>query len=237
MTVRLAIDTATDVGSVAVTGPGLDVREVSIANRRHAASLIPEARDLLQAIGAGWGDVGEVVVADGPGSFTGLRIGFASVRGVLAAHPHITLTTLPSLLGTAWAARIPTGDTVAALYDALRGEVFAAVYRFPGGVPEVLASPQLIAASELGALPQPRVAVGDGATAYPREVQDWVADALPQDAGGASARALLELSAMAGVADRVADPDAWDPTYGRRAAAQDRWEAQHGRPLPDPTGN
>jgi tRNA threonylcarbamoyladenosine biosynthesis protein TsaB len=233
----LAIDTATDVGAVAVSVPGSDVREVRIADRRHAAALIPEAAALLESCGVGWGDLSEIVVADGPGSFTGLRIGFASVRGVLHAHPRIALRTVPSLLGTAWAAREGDGDTVAALYDALRGEVFAAVYRFTAGVPDALVSPTLVEASALRSLPRPRVVVGDGAGAYPADVRAWVGSEPPYREGGASARALLELALVEGVTDSIVDPDAWDPTYGRRAAAQDRWEADHGRPLPDPTGD
>ncbi len=237
MTVRLAIDTATDIGAVAVSAPDGEVQEVRIADRRHAASLIPEAAGLLERCGVGWGDLSEIVVADGPGSFTGLRIGFASVRGVLHAHPRVALRTVPSLLGTAWAAREADGDTVAALYDALRGEVFVAVYRFAAGAPEALVAPTLLEASALRSLPTPRVVVGDGATAYPADVRAWVGSEPRHAKGGASARALLELAGMEGVAETIVDPDAWDPTYGRRAAAQDRWEAEHGRPLPDPTGD
>jgi tRNA threonylcarbamoyladenosine biosynthesis protein TsaB len=232
----MAIDTATEIGSVAVAVAGGDVVEVRIGDRRHATSLIPEATALLERAGAAWGDLDEIVVADGPGSFTGLRIGFASVRGVLHAHPEIAVRTIPSLLGAAWTAREGDDDTVAALYDALRGEVFVAVYRFGKDAPEELVPPTLLPVSELTSLVRPRVAVGDGVAAYAKEVRGWIG-AETVSHGGASARALLELAVLEGVAGPVLDLDAWDPTYGRQAAAQDRWEAKHGRPLLDPSGD
>lgn len=237
MSVRLAIDTATDVGCVALASADGSVREVRITDRRHAAEVLPAMQGLLDDAGAAWSDVEGIVVANGPGSFTGLRIGFATVRGVLAVHPHIALSTMPSLLGTAWATGAGEAGTVASLYDALRGEVFAAVYRFGGDVPETLVPPGLVSVGNLIGLPKPDCVGGDGAAVYREELRRWLGAEAPPAPQGASASALLALHAIPGVAEPIPDPDLWDPTYGRRAAAQDRWEAEHGRPLPDSPGD
>ncbi len=130
MTLFLAIDTATDLGSVAVGDPTGAAAEIVVRGRRHAAALAPAVHEALRLAGAAYGDLRGIVLADGPGSFTGLRIGFATAQGILREHDGLELRTAPSLLAAAWNAMPFASGPVAALYDALRGEVFGAVYRF-----------------------------------------------------------------------------------------------------------
>jgi tRNA threonylcarbamoyladenosine biosynthesis protein TsaB len=236
----LALDTATDLGSVAIGSPGGVLAELTFSDRRHAAALMPAIDEALHLAGADWKAVSGIVVADGPGSFTGLRIGVATVKGILAVHDGLELRSVPSLLGLAWAiARIVPGP-VAALYDALRGDVFAAVYDTDGATVRECQAPTLLPAAELASrIPcRPAVAAGDGAVAHSAAVRSWTGrDPVGPPAGAPRASALVELLAVEGVTKRIDDIDAFEPTYGRRAAAQDRWEAKHGRPLPDPDGD
>lgn len=236
MSLYLSIDTATDVGSVALGEPGAVLHEIAIPPRRHAAETMPAVVAVLERAGRSWADLVGVVLADGPGSFTGLRIGLGTVKGLLAVRPQLALHAVPSLLGAAWAGR-HAGDTVAALYDALRGEVFAGVYAFPAGRIRVLLEPTLLAVRDLPSLPAPGVAVGDGALAHAEAVRTWCGrDPLPVSEAAPRAGALLELMAVPGAVTAVEDVDRFEPAYGRRAAAQDRWEEKHGRALPDSTG-
>jgi len=110
------------------------------------------------------------------------------------------------------------------------------VFEFPhGGGVRTVFEPSLVAVSDLRRLPAPDVAVGDGAVAHAAAVEAWSGRApLPITVAGPSAAALLELMAVPGTAVPVRDLDRFEPAYGRRAAAQDRWEEKHGRPLPDP---
>ena len=235
MSLYLALDTATDLGSVALGEPGTVLHEIAIPPRRHAAETMPAVMAVLERAGRRWADLAGLVLADGPGSFTGLRIGLGTVKGLLAARPNLVLHAVPSLLGAAWAAR-QAGATVAALYDALRGEVFAGVYEFPAGRIRVLLEPTLVAVSDLPSLPAPVVAAGDGALAHAEAVRTWCGrDPLPLSQAAPHAGALLELMAVPGAVTAVDDVDRFEPTYGRRAAAQDRWEEKHGRALPDST--
>ena len=79
----LAIETATDRASVALGLPGADPLEENVAGaRRHAAALLPMIQSLLRRAGASLDDVTGMVLSDGPGSFTGLRVG-ASVAKAL----------------------------------------------------------------------------------------------------------------------------------------------------------
>lgn len=240
MSLYVALDTATDLGSVAVGSADGVLAEVTFSDRRHAAALMPAIHEALRLAGADWSAVSGIVLADGPGSFTGLRIGVATVKGMFAERDDLELRSAPSLLGLAWGiARVVLGP-VAALYDALRGDVFAAVYETDGVTVRVHQAPTVLPAAELaGRIPRrPAVAAGDGAVAHAAVVRSWTGrDPVGPPAGAPRASALLELLAVAGATERIDDIDGFEPTYGRRAAAQDRWEAKHGRPLPDPGGD
>jgi tRNA threonylcarbamoyladenosine biosynthesis protein TsaB len=234
----LALDTATPYGSVAAgTSEGV-IAEVSVGPRRHAAATLPAAAEVLRLAGAGFADLEGVVLADGPGSFTGLRIGFATAKGILHEHPAVSLRLAPSLLALAWGARPFTGGPVAALYDALRGDVFAAVYAFGEGSLETRLAPCLVPPLELvRTLPPPVVAVGDGAAAHASMMVEWTGrPPVGPPAGVPHAGALLELLDLPGATTLVKDPEAVEPTYGRLAEAQARWEHAHGRPLSHPPG-
>ena len=236
MTLFLAMDTATDVGSVAVGIPGAAAAEVIIGKRRHAADLVPAIEETLGLAGASWKDLEGLVVADGPGSFTGLRIAFATALGILRERQNISLYTAPSLVGTALLGSQLGPGPVAALYDALRGEVYAAVCDFAAGggviMPPALTTVEWLTANGVVA----HLAIGDGASAYERQVREWTGRApVAPPAGAPRASMLIELISS-GVATRVADPASWEPTYGRAAEAQVRWERAHGRALPGAAG-
>jgi len=232
-----AIDTATDVGSVAIGTPGAAAAEVVIGRRRHAADLVPALEEVLRLAGASWRDLSGLIVADGPGSFTGLRIAFATAGGVLKERPELPLFTVPSLVGTARLGSALVPGPVAALYDALRGEVFAAVCDFSKTAP-LIVSPRLTTVDALAAEGVvASLAIGDGAAAHADKVHAWTGrPAVAPPAGAPRASILIELIET-GIATKVSDPSAWEPVYGRPAEAQVRWERTHGRALPGATGS
>jgi len=83
---------------------------------------------------------------------------------------------------------------------------------------------------------RPRVTAGDGAVRYADVMRAWSGAApLALDDVPPGAESLLGLVARDGLGRRVAPPD--EPAYGRPAEAQAKWEARHGRPLPDPTSH
>lgn len=225
----LAIDTATDLASVAVGSAERVLAAQSIRGaRQHAAQIIPLIQQVLVRAGLQLRQVAGVVVGDGPGSFTGLRIGWAAAKG-LAHERELPVLAVPSLLGAAHAATAGQVATIAACYDALRGQVFGAVYAFPEGRVETLVAPGLFTMADLvhGTPVRPLRAVGDGAERYPQNILDWTGHqpvslaALPPIAGS-----LLVLAATQGY------EASGEPEYGRPAEAQVKWESRHGRPLP-----
>ena len=234
MTLHLAIDTATDLGSVALGEPGRIVAEIHFSERRHASVLAPAVDQLLRLADVGYDDLSGLVVADGPGSFTGLRIGFAHAQGLLGGREDLVLGTVPSLLAAAWPSVCLLQRPVAAVYDAYRGEVFGAVYDAEA---RTILAPQCCSVDELvrRSPVTPAVVVGDGAALYAEQMRAWTGrDPVGPPLGGPRAGTLLQLMALPGAVTQIADAGEFEPTYGRQAAAQDRWENTHGRPLHDP---
>lgn len=234
---RLALETATDRASIAL-GTGLvEALERDIVGaRRHAAELLPAIDSLLTEAGVTLADVSGLVLSDGPGSFTGLRVG-ASVVKALAHARGLPLWTAPSLLVRAAGVARP-GDTVLAVSNALRGEVYAAAYRFDAEAIRQLLPPSVYRPDDLVArgIAVDRL-VGDVPPAVARTLETECGQVLVASPDGAPrARTLLALVDRRGGAtlvERVAD---WEPVYGRPAEAQARWEMAHGRPLPDSIG-
>lgn len=236
MSLTLALDTATDVASLAVALDGRVMAEVALPGRRHAAALLPGINGALQMVSASLRDVTRVLCADGPGSFTGLRIGLATAQAIVHANGAVTAGTLPSLLATAWGAAGIAEGPVAAVYDALRGDVFGAVYAFRPDRVEVLVPPTvgpLAALRERCTVP-PAVVVGDLAVLDEAAVRSWTGR--PPVAASPRAAALIALDGVEGGIRDIPDLVTFEPDYGRPAEAQVRWERAHGRALPDSGG-
>ncbi|HKA60577.1 MAG TPA: tRNA (adenosine(37)-N6)-threonylcarbamoyltransferase complex dimerization subunit type 1 TsaB [Gemmatimonadales bacterium] len=226
----LAIDTATDIASVAVDAGGETVARAIRGAREHAAKILPLVQEVLTLARLSLTDISGIIVGDGPGSFTGLRIGWAAAKGL--AHEHqLPLVAIPSLLGAAHAAGV---NVAAACYDALRGEVFGAVYAFEGDQVKTIVTPDLYTIPTLAvrARQSPDLAVGDGSELDRKTVVAWTGRApvgiaeLPPIAGS-----LLALVAYDRARSAI-DRNLAEPVYGRRAEAQVKWEARYGRPLP-----
>jgi len=235
----LALDTATELASVAVGVPPAAESVAVIAGARvHAAGLIELVDRCLAPLGLRPADLAGLVVGDGPGSFTGLRIGWAAAKG-LAQERSVPIQVVPSLLAAAAGAAAVLGAVpVAACFDALRGQVFGAVYVVHLNRVETLVPPAVCGLAELAARApvRPRAVVGDGALKYAVEVEAWSGAApLPSSALRPTAASLLALCGRGGAGRLLDDIATAEPDYGRPAEAQARWEARHGRTLPDPS--
>ncbi|HEV2750486.1 MAG TPA: tRNA (adenosine(37)-N6)-threonylcarbamoyltransferase complex dimerization subunit type 1 TsaB [Gemmatimonadales bacterium] len=235
----LAIDTATDLASVAVgLPPHAEAGSFVHGARRHAAEIISLVDHVLKQAGVAPADLEGIVIADGPGSFTGLRIGWATAKG-LAHEAALPLRVVPSLMVAAATVATQVGPVpIAACYDALRGQVFGALYVVRPRVVETLMAPEVMTVADLARMApvRPAAVVGDGATRYPEDVLRW-SGAPPVSPEGLipNATTLLSLFMREGAARAIDDPLGAEPVYGRPAEAQVKWEARHGRPLHGPS--
>jgi tRNA threonylcarbamoyladenosine biosynthesis protein TsaB len=232
----LAIDTATDVASVAVGSADRVAAAQSIRGaRQHAAQIVPLIEQVLAIAKLRLEEISGIIVGDGPGSFTGLRIGWAAAKGI-AHERELPLVAIPSLLAVAHAAHGETAGPVVACFDALRGQVFGAMYEFAAGSVETLVAPGVFTVAELtrAAPARPVLALGDGADRYREEIVRWIGrPPLDLEALPPMAESLLRLSAYEGARRELDNPDIAEPVYGRPAEAQVKWEARYGRPLPN----
>jgi tRNA threonylcarbamoyl adenosine modification protein YeaZ len=233
--IALAIDLATDRMSLAAARDGgLSIERHLAGARGHARSLVPMVEDLLGALGGTAADIERLVVADGPGSFTGLRVAAAFAQG-LARAGSLEVKVVPSLLGRA--ARVAgEGDAlVFAASSALRGEVYAGWYRFGATARiETVQGAEARTWDQVAAGPRPTIIAGDAPDGFLESLAArWEVPLAPREAAHADARSLLSVAGRRGGARTVAAVAEWEPTYGRPAEAQAKWERQHGRPLPD----
>jgi tRNA threonylcarbamoyladenosine biosynthesis protein TsaB len=138
----LGLDTATAATAVAlrlVDGSTTQARDDPRPGERpgHATRLLEMAHELLAGAGVAWGQIDRIAVGVGPGGFTGVRVGIATAGG-LARSLSAEIVGVSSLRALAYAALTAqpggesadgaTPDSILAVIDARRGEVFAAVY-------------------------------------------------------------------------------------------------------------
>jgi tRNA threonylcarbamoyladenosine biosynthesis protein TsaB len=173
----LALDTTTRAGSLSLVDEGTVLETfLGDADRTHATRLPGDVLESLSRHGLSLRDVGLYGVAAGPGSFTGLRIGIATVQGFAYAHgrPVVGVSALDALANSAEGGASPPGadEFRAAWMDAQRGEVYACLYRRDGSSWRPVAGPMVAAPDVvldawrgLAGSGQVRV-LGDGALRY-----------------------------------------------------------------------
>ena len=236
----LALETSSDQASVALGRPGTILVEETLPGvRQHARGLLPLIQQMLARQGVELADLDGVLVTDGPGSFTGLRIGAAVAKALVHAR-GLELWSAPSLLVQAAGCVPDRSGRILAVADALRGDIFAAIYQFPGGRIEVDVPPGVFRPVELVRdVPRPDVVAGRLRPELWASFKPWIDGGASVQDARPSAGVLLQLLERAGGLQRI-EPDQvarWEPAYGRPAEAQAKWEAAHGRPIHHPGGS
>lgn len=124
----LGIETATVMGGVALVSSGGELLgEITLRNHEsHSERILPAADWLFKTLGVTLRDCAAVAVSQGPGSFTGLRAGIATAKG-LAFSLGVPLFGIPTLEALA-ANAPPDAGPVCAVLNARRGEVFRALF-------------------------------------------------------------------------------------------------------------
>ena len=162
----LAIENSTLCGSVALVSGDLCLCEFSLLSRMtHSKRLLGSIDYIMQNCGIGWNDIDGIAISLGPGSFTGLRIGLSTAKG-LAMATGLPLMGVSSLDGLA--AQLPhAGHLICSVLDARKKEVYAAFFRTVGNtfkrISDYLAIPPKKLAEQID---EPVILVGDGAELY-----------------------------------------------------------------------
>lgn len=161
----LTIDTSTTTNSVAVTVDGRLLAEYIVnPDRNHSSSLMSGLDMVLRDSGLLIDELDVIGVSLGPGSFTGLRVGIATAKGLALASgkPVVAFSSLAMLAMNLPYAEFP----VCTMFDAKKNEVYAALYRCQA-LPETLLAECVVPPADfLSQLHAPTLFVGSGALRY-----------------------------------------------------------------------
>jgi tRNA threonylcarbamoyladenosine biosynthesis protein TsaB len=228
----LGLESATAQVGCAIGGhEGVLASSHSARSKRHAENLTPAIEFVCHQARVALADVGCVAVDNGPGLFTGLRVGVASGKAIAQALrvPMIAVSSLDLL---AFPVRF-SNRRIAAVVDARRSEVFWAFYRqVPGGVQRIteptVGSPDDLSA-ELLALPGDTLMVGDGAVRYADQFSDQPGIELAgADLAHPSADSLVQLAHARALREEWVRPDEVELLYLRKPDAEINWSTREG---------
>ncbi len=217
----LAADTSTSLLSLAVCeGTHVLAEYCGECGRRHSERMLEATEFLLDQAGLRFADIDCLAVTIGPGSFTGLRIGVSTWKG-LAQGLSLPLVTVPTLDALVRSHGFSDGPVCAAL-DAKMNEVFGAWFEFESGPPMRLGGDQVCSMEALLAdAPARPVFIGDGAVRYSDVIREALPDAriLPASFGVRGA-GIAQAAAERLEAGAETDPAAASPVYLRLSQAE-----------------
>lgn len=230
----LTVDTSSAAASVALSRGEVLLGEIllNLPGARSDRLLLTVSR-LLEETGVGIGDLDGLGVIVGPGAFTGLRVGVATVKGLALAtgKPAVGVSSLRALAMQT----TPSPSVVCPLLDARKQEVYAGLFRWEGSFP-VAVAPERVAppASFLEELEGEIVFIGAGSEVYRTTIVERLGararfapwPSIPLRASSAAALVLNEIRN-----GRTGDLAQLNPVYIRPSEAEIAWVARGGESL------
>ena len=208
MRLALAVDTTAEYGSVALADEAGVRQEVLLhAPQGFGQVIFGAIQELLRRQGVALREIDVFAGASGPGSFTGVRVGLAAVKGLaeVTGKRVVAISNLEAI------AQYGSSSTRVAVIDARRGEVFAAVFDSAGHV--------IIAES---VLPLDRFV-----TSLPDREMEWISESVAAPAlfqGTKAPQALAGMMAKMALCREALDPAAIEANYLRRSDAELLWK-------------
>jgi len=223
--VILALETATMCGSVAIVTENRCIAEFSLqTGETHSRRLLAGVDWLLQETGIEWSAIDAVAVSLGPGSFTGLRIGLATAKG-LAMAAGVKLIGIGTLDGLAAQFFAAADILICPVLDARKKEVYCGFYKCDDqGIPGLQGECQVMSPEVLcERIDEPVLLVGDGAVVYDHLFREKLAGFLRVPPPGiffprAATIGLLAHSKLQN--DEFLDPATAEPIYIRASEAE-----------------
>lgn len=139
----LAIDTSNLVMGIAIIDGSTIIGEyITNLNKNHSVRVMPAIRDLMQEVGVAPKQLDRIIVAHGPGSYTGVRIG-VTIAKTLAWTLNIPIVGVSSLEVLARNGQLFDG-VVSPLFDARRGQVYTGLYKMEASIFQSIKEDQII---------------------------------------------------------------------------------------------
>ena len=221
----LGIDSSGLVAGVAIEEDGKLISEYMIRNKlTHSQTLLPMIDEMMATSKTPKEEIEAIAISEGPGSFTGLRIGAATAKG-LAYGLGIPVIPVSSLLGLAFNLR-PAGGVVCSIMDARRSEVYYGVYEYPEMIPQKLcdegAAPIADLLERLLELNKRVIFVGDGVPVFCdtiREKMGAMAQFAPEELRYQKASSIALIAEVL-ANEGTCEPDKFAPKYLRVSQAE-----------------
>jgi len=222
----LGIETSTKTGSVAIVSENAVIAQYSLnIEVTHSERLMATVDRVLKDTGMAMSQIDGFAVAIGPGSFTGLRIGLSTVKGLALATGR-PIAAVPTLKALAWNLA-HSAYPICPLLDARKHEVYAALYTFDGPALVQVLAERVIALSRLAdQISGKTVFTGEAAHLFRAEIIKTFGDRAlftPRTSILPSAAAVAELGLDMIKKNRQANPDSLTPMYIRRPEAEVAW--------------
>ena len=170
----LAIDSSGMTASAALLEDGLLRAEYTVNYKKtHSQTLLPMIDEIVRMTELDLNSLDAIAVAGGPGSFTGLRIGSATAKGLGLAldKPLISVPTVDAMAYNFFGAE----GLICPMMDARRSQIYRGLYRFRGAAFQVLLPQRAEAVEEmadrLNSLGEPVILLGDGAAVYQEKLR------------------------------------------------------------------
>lgn len=221
----LAMDTSNQTLAVAVLEDKKLLAQFQL-NRKmnHSLTLMPAIDSVMQASGLKPTDLDRIVVAKGPGSYTGIRIAVTTAK-TLATTLKIPVATVSSL--AVIAANSPTNKLIVPLFDARRNNVYAAGYHWEQQkLVNVLADQHIPLADLLEKITEPALFIGE-AGKFSEQIQSALPTAEIAETDGLNLPNGFVLGTLGYLAEPVEQIHALVPEYLKRVEAEEKWLETH----------
>ncbi len=227
----LGIESSSLVASVAIVEDGVTMAEYTANFKKtHSQTLLPMIASMTELLGIELSTVDAIAVSGGPGSFTGLRIGSATAKGLGLAlnKPLIHVPTLDATAYNLYGA----GALICPIMDARRNQVYTGIYRFEKEFEivhgqDVMDMGNLIhILNELG---EPVIFLGDGVPVYEKQMEENISVPFrfaPAHTNRQRGAAVAALGAVYFRDGRVESADEHGPDYLRKSQAEREREAR-----------
>jgi len=222
----LAIESSGLVASIAVLADDKLIGEFTTnLKKTHSQTLLPMLDNVVKMLGISLEDIDAIVVSGGPGSFTGLRIGSATAKG-LGLALNKPLIQVPTVDGIAYNL-FGTGKLICPLMDARRNQVYTGLYTFKGGQFIVLKEQQPVpieeVIEEINQLNQSVIFLGDGVPVYKEFIENHIKTEFcfaPPHLGYQRAGAIVSLGADYYKKGKIQSAKEHKPDYLRLSQAE-----------------
>ncbi|MBP1775468.1 MAG: Peptidase glycoprotease [candidate division NC10 bacterium] len=227
----LGIETSTRQGGVAIIGAERVVCETVLnVEATHSERLLPAVDRALDEAGMTLEGLGGIAVSIGPGSFTGLRIGLSTAKG-LAYATGLPLVGVPTLEAMAWT--LPAARwQVCPVLDARKQEVYAALFRHePEGLRRMMDDTAMAPEDLCRLIRNPTLFLGDGVDAYAALFRERLGERMllpPLASRGARPASVAELGRRRLLRGERDGPDSLVPRYLRPSEAELRRRRESG---------